>query len=113
MPCFTICETSLGIGDSRGRLGLYYTLFVIPVITYFYFKDKERQEKFIRDSSLDWVIVRPAQLTNGRKRGVYRTGPKVGNYVLTQRISRADVADFMLRQLSDDSHVRQTVALAY
>jgi putative NADH-flavin reductase len=108
-----ICETSLGVGDSRGRLGLYYTLFVIPFFTYFYFRDKDRQEQLIRESSLDWVIVRPGQLTNGPKRGVYRHGPRAGSYIVTRRISRADVADFMLRQLSDDSHLRQTIAVAY
>jgi putative NADH-flavin reductase len=108
-----ICETSLGVGDSRGRLGLYYTLFVIPFITYFYFKDKDRQEQLIRESSLDWVIVRPGQLTNGSKRGTYRHGARVGSYIFTQRISRADVADFMLKQLSDASSIRQTVAVAY
>jgi putative NADH-flavin reductase len=108
-----ICETSLGVGDSRGRLGLYYTLFVIPVITFFYFKDKRRQEQLIRESSLDWVIVRPGQLTNGRKRAKYRHGEKIGSYVLTVRISRADVADFMLKQLTDNSYLRRTPGVAY
>ena len=108
-----IGETSLGIGDSRGRLGLYYTLFVIPVIVYFYFRDKERQEQLIRQSSLDWVIVRPAQLTNGSRRGVYRHGDTIGSYLFTQRISRADVADFMLRQLTDTSCRRRAVGVAY
>ena len=42
-----VCETSLGIGDSAGRMGLYYTLFVIPVILPFYFWDKTRQERLI------------------------------------------------------------------
>ncbi|MEX1275620.1 MAG: SDR family oxidoreductase, partial [Bacteroidota bacterium] len=108
-----VCETSLGVGDSRGRLGLYYTLFVIPWITWFYFRDKERQERIIRESSLDWVIVRPGQLTNGEKRGVYRHGSKIGSYVTTVRISRADAAEFMLKQVSDDSCLRQTVGVAY
>ncbi|RPH37972.1 SDR family oxidoreductase [bacterium] len=108
-----ICETSLGIGDSRGQLGLYYTLFVIPFITYFYFKDKERQEQLIRESSLDWVLVRPGQLTNGPKRGTYRHGSDVGSFVLTKRISRADAADFMLGQLTDNSSLRQAVGIAY
>ena len=108
-----ICETSLGVGKSRGRLGLYYTLFVIPFITYFYFKDKERQEQLIKDSSLDWVIVRPGQLTNGRKRGVYRHGEEIGSHLFTVRISRADVADFMLRQLTDNSYLRQTPGVSY
>jgi len=108
-----VCETSLGVGDSLGRLGLLYTLFIIPFITFFYFWDKARQERLIRESTLDWVIVRPAQLTNGKKRGVYRHGAKIGSYLFTQRISRADVADFMLRQLNDDSCLRQAVGIAY
>lgn len=108
-----ICETSLGIGDTRGRLGLYYTLFVIPVIIYFYFKDKERQEQLIKESTLDWVIVRPGKLTNGCRRGAYRSGNDIGSYILTVRISRADVADFMLRQLSDNAFLRQTPGVAY
>ena len=108
-----ICETSLGIGDTRGRLGLYYTLFVIPVITYFYFNDKERQEQFIKQSSLDWTIVRPGQLTNGPKRNVYRHGESIGSWILTVRVSRADAAEFMLKQLTDDSYLRKTPAVAY
>ena len=108
-----VCETSLGVGNSRGRLGLYYTLFVIPFITFFYFMDKGRQEQIIRKSSLDWVIVRPGQLTNGRRRGVYRHGERIGNYVLTVGISRADVADFMLKQLTDNSYIHRTPGLAY
>lgn len=108
-----ICETSLGVGDSRGRLGLYYTLFVIPFIVFFYFRDKKRQEQIIRESSLEWVVVRPGQLTNGQKRGFYRHGGKIGSYLLTVRISRADVADFMLKQLTENSYLRQTPGLAY
>ena len=108
-----VCETSLGVGDSVGRLGLLYTLFIIPFVTFFYFRDKARQERLIKGSSLEWVIVRPAQLTNGKKRGVYRHGAKIGSYLFTQRISRADVADFMLRQLNDNSCLRQAVGIAY
>ena len=108
-----VCETSLGVGDSRGKLGLYYTLFTIPFIVYFYFKDKGLQERYIKESGLDWVIVRPGQLTNGRKRGVYRHGPDVGNYIITLRISRADVADFMLNQLTEDMYIHMAPGVAY
>jgi len=108
-----VCETSLGVGDSRGRLGLYYTLFTIPVIVFFYFRDKERQEQNIKESSLEWVIVRPGQLTNGRKRGVYRHGLQVGHWLWTVRISRADVADFMLNQLTDDQYLHSTPGVCW
>ncbi|MGH9369819.1 MAG: NAD(P)-dependent oxidoreductase [Thermoanaerobaculia bacterium] len=101
-----VCETSLGLGESCGRMGLSYTLFVIPLILPFYYWDKRRQERIIRESSRDWTIVRPGALTNGRKRGVYRHGPRVGHFLWTVRISRADVADFMLNQLTDDRYLR-------
>ena len=101
-----VCETSLGIGDSAGRMGLYYTLFVIPVILPFYFWDKTRQERMIARSHVEWVIVRPGVLTNGDKRGRVRHGRDVGGFLLTVRISRADVADFMLSQMASDIYLR-------
>ncbi len=108
-----VCETSLGVGDSVGRLGLYYSLFVIPIIVFFYFRDKGRQERLIRKSDLDWIIVRPGQLTNGKKRGTYRHGEKIGSFITTVRISRADVADFMLKQLTDDTYLHKSPGVAY
>uniref|UniRef100_UPI00262D266D NAD(P)-dependent oxidoreductase n=1 Tax=uncultured Muriicola sp. TaxID=1583102 RepID=UPI00262D266D len=45
-----ICITSMGINDNRFKLGLYYTLFVIPFIVFFYFRDKAKQERFIMES---------------------------------------------------------------
>jgi uncharacterized protein YbjT (DUF2867 family) len=101
-----VCETSLGIGDSAGRMGLYYTLFVIPVILPFYFWDKTRQERIIARSAAEWVIVRPGVLTNGDKRGRSRHGLRVGGFLLTVRVSRADVADFMLNQLVSDAYLQ-------
>jgi putative NADH-flavin reductase len=108
-----ICITTLGINDSRFKLGLYYTLFVIPVIVFFYFMDKAKQEKLIRNTNLNWTIVRPGQLTNGRRRGHYRHGADVGNYILTKMISRADVAHFMLSQLNDASYLQKVVGIVY
>ena len=108
-----VCETSLGIGDSAGRLGLYYTLFVIPVVLPFYFWDKTRQERLMAGSDLDWVIVRPGALTNGAKRGNLRHGARVGNFLWTVRVSRADVAEFMLNQLTDDAYLRAAPGVSH
>jgi putative NADH-flavin reductase len=107
-----VCETSLGIGDSRGRLGIQYSLFLIPFLLFFYFRDKKFQEKRIRKSSLEWVVVRPGVLTNGKQRGKYRHGPDVGSYLWTVRISRADVAEFMLKQVTDNTYLRKAVGVA-
>jgi putative NADH-flavin reductase len=108
-----VCETSLGIGDSAGRLGLYFTLFTIPVVLPFYFWDKARQERMIAESNVEWVIVRPGMLTNADKRGRFRHGPEVGNLFGTVRISRADVADFMLDQLASDRYLRAAPGVAW
>jgi hypothetical protein len=101
-----VCETALGMGDSAGRMGMYYTFFVIPVILPFYFWDKTRQERMIARSKVEWVIARPGVLTNGEKRGRYRDGLCIGSFLKTVRISRADVADFMLNQLVSDTYLR-------
>ena len=107
-----VCETSLGIGDSAGRMGLYYTFFVIPVILPWYFWDKTRQERVIAGSKVDWVIVRPAVLTNGPKRGRVRHGSRVGSFLWTARVSRADVAAFMLDQLASNTYLGAAPGLA-
>ena len=102
-----ICITALGINDSRFRLGLYYTLFVHPFILYFYFRDKEKQERLILDSDLDWTIIRPGQLTNGKRRERYKHGQGLGHYVLTKMISRADVAHFVIHVLENNLYVKK------
>ncbi|HET6463208.1 MAG TPA: NAD(P)H-binding protein, partial [Candidatus Krumholzibacteria bacterium] len=108
-----VCETALGVGNSTGRLGVYYTFLVIPFILPFYWYDKGRQERIVRGSGLDWVIVRPGQLTNGRKRGIYKHGPRVGNYLWSVSIARADVADFMLAQIAETPYLKTSVGVCY
>jgi uncharacterized protein YbjT (DUF2867 family) len=94
-------------------MGLYYTLFTIPLILPFYFWDKARQERIIAESPVDWVIVRPGRLTNAGRRGQLRHGPQVGNWLWTERISRADVAGFMLDQLVSDIYLRAAPGVAW
>ena len=108
-----VCESSLGVGDSRWRLGIIHNLIAIPLFLRNIFADKEAQEGIIKESNLDWVIVRPSILTNGPRRGVYRAGSGIGNWFVPTRISRADVAEFMLAQVTDDSYLRKTPSLAY
>jgi len=108
-----VCETSLGIGDSAGRMGLYYTFFVIPLILPFYFWDKTRQETLIAGSAVEWVIVRPGVLTNRDGKGRYRHGRGVGSFLRTVRIARADVAAFMLDQLASDTYLRTATGVCW
>ncbi len=109
-----VCQSSLGIGDSRAvRLPFYLKRIVIPVLLRHGFADHERQEQIIRQSRLDWTIVRPATMTDGDRTGVYRRGLADTTERLKIKISHADVADFMLRQLTDDSYLRLAPWLSY
>ena len=108
-----VCQTSLGVGTSWWEMGLYYTLFTIPFILPLYYFDKHRQERVVRGSALDWTIVRPARLTNGRKRGAVRSGAHVGNAIWTKSVSRADVAAFLLDQAASPELSGKVVGVAY
>ena len=105
-------ETALGISDAWWQMGLAYTLFIRPVILPFYFHDKVRQEAVIRAAPVEWTIVRPGALTNGPRKGAIREGPRVGHWLRTVRIARADVAAFMLEELTRRRYVRATVGIA-
>jgi putative NADH-flavin reductase len=109
-----VVETALGVGDSAFRMGLLYTLIVLPLVLPFYFWDKARQERLVAESRADWTIVRPGALTDGRATGVFRRGPgaSVGGLVRTHSISRADTAEFMLDQLATSAELRRAPGIA-
>jgi hypothetical protein len=58
-------------------------------------------------------IVRPPHLKDGPRTGVYRHGFPTTDRRIKGRISRADVADFMLKQLVDDTYLHQTPGVSY
>jgi len=74
-------------------------------------EDGERHAEVIKGSGLDWVIVRGPRLTEGPKKGTYRVG-LVGKNSGTQ-VSRADLAEFMLRQVTGDEHLGQMPVVSY
>jgi hypothetical protein len=67
----------------------------------------------IKQSKLDWIIVRPPMLTNGEAAGSYRSGDRIEPQPFFPRISRADVAGFILTQLSGDTFVHRTPIVMY
>jgi uncharacterized protein YbjT (DUF2867 family) len=74
---------------------------------------KELREQIVRASPLDWIIVRPAMLTNAERTGKYRAGFPPTDHSITRKISRADVADFMLKQATANTYLRQTPGISY
>jgi putative NADH-flavin reductase len=106
-----VCITGVGVGDSKGHVGFLYDRIIRPFVVKNVYEDKERQEEEIKRSDLDWVIVRPARLTDGPAKGKYRIF--LGGSYTAKKISRADVASFMLAQLSDDTYVHKTPVISY
>lgn len=103
-----VCESSLGVGDSRGQLGPLYNWIFLPLMLRHVFRDKQRQEDLIRASRSDWTIVRPGALTHGPRTGTYAVGvPRVRS----PRVSRADVASFMLDLAEGNTHVHEAVGV--
>ena len=104
-----ICLTGFGAGDSRNRGGFFYNKAFKLFLGRAY-DDKTVQERIIRESGLDWVIVRPGILTNHRPTSAYRVliDPREWRPGF---ISRADVADFLVKQIEDDTYIGQTPVL--
>ncbi|CAN5433444.1 SDR family oxidoreductase [soil metagenome] len=108
-----IFESSIGIGDSRDHASVFARWIFFPIFLKNIFADKEIQEEIIMESSVDWIIVRPGRLTNGPRTGNYREGDEINAVAVGGSISRADTAEFMLLQLTDDRYLHQTPAVSY
>jgi putative NADH-flavin reductase len=103
----------LGVRDGRRQLSFIGRTVVAPLLLRNVVADHEIKEGIIQHSGLEWVIVRPPRLTNGPRTGHYRHGLDIQAASLIPTISRADVADFMLRQVSDEKYLHQTPAVMY
>jgi putative NADH-flavin reductase len=105
-----IAVTGLGAGDSRGHGGILYDGIAFPLLLKRVYDDKDVQEWIIRSSGLDWTIVRPGLLTSGPATGRYRvlSLPQEWRFGV---ISRADVADFLVRQVDDRTLIGATPLL--
>ncbi len=108
-----ICQSSAGVGDRSDMLPFLMKYLIVPFMLRRAFADHEIQENYIKESQLDWIIVRPAALTDGEHTGSYQHGYTADNKTVTNKISRADTADFMLKQLADNSYLHKMPCISY
>ncbi len=108
-----ICQSTLGVGDSQANLNLFWKYIMFGLLLRPAYLDHVSQEDHVRQSRLDWTIVRPAAFTDGERTGRYRHGFPGTDKTTELKISRADVADFMLKQLTDDTYLHKTPGLSY
>lgn len=105
-----IVTSSIGVGDSTA-----HTSFLIKIVVATFLRgstaDKERMEAAVRASELDWIITRPAALNDQPATGDVRVLPTASRDK-AKAITRLDLADFLVNQLTSDDHLRQAITLA-
>lgn len=102
--------STVGVRESRHTAG-FVIRHIAPIPLRQEFADHEAKEAMIKASSLDWTIVRAPVLTDGPRTGRYRGGLDLSSDRAFSSLSRADVADFMLRLLTDTTYSRKAVSL--
>src|ERR687891_513400 len=107
-PRRLICQSTIGIGDSRPLLPPLYRYLLVPTLLRRTFAEHARQETTVRSSQLDWTIVRAGALTDGARTGSYRHGFPPSEPSIEFEISRADVAEFTLSLLADGTYVKES-----
>lgn len=108
-----ICQTTLGAGDSNANLNFFWKRIMFGWFLKEVFLDHELQEEYVKKSGLDWTIVRPAAFTDGERTGKYKHGFNSLDKKLQLKISRADVAEFILKQTISDKYLFKTPGLSY
>jgi putative NADH-flavin reductase len=104
-----VVVTSIGVGDSKDQVPLAFKALMKTILRAA-MEDKEGQETAVKASDLDWIIVRPGGLTDGPRTGQYSFGTQ--KTLKAGQVSRADVAEFVLKQLTDDTFLHQTPAIS-
>jgi putative NADH-flavin reductase len=109
-----VCLSSAGleIPDDTPVLQRLVIRLVIQRMYKHAYEDMVRMEAKLRNSGLDWTVIRPPRLTNGPKSGTYRIAKNVP-LIGAQGISRADLSDYMMKSISDQSSFQAVVEISY
>jgi putative NADH-flavin reductase len=108
-----VFESGIMVGEGRGLSAINrFLLGIFRNLNRALYEDKVRAEKLIRESGLEWIIVRPPKLKHMPGRGNYRVGQTL-NVNLPAGLAYADVADFMVKSATADAHFLQLVEIGY
>jgi len=107
-----ICITGIGAGDSAGHGGFLFDNVIFPLLLRNVYADKNRQEAIVRESGLDWVLVRPSVLNNKPGRDSIRALTDLSHFH-GGTISRENVARFVLDQLRADAWLHRSPLITW
>lgn len=106
-PRRLVVLSNYGVAESRHRSAYVTVSWLLERAV---LRDKEQMEALLPHSDTDWTVVRAPVLTNGPRTGDYRTGADL-RLSFSARVSRADLAEFMLTEVRDSTYPRQAVAI--
>ncbi|MFO1425644.1 MAG: NAD(P)H-binding protein [Steroidobacteraceae bacterium] len=117
-----LAVTGVGAGDSRGHGSRGYNWVFQPLLLHTIYEDKDREEQLLSTSSARYTIVRPAEFLPdppGDPQPAGATAAPLPPYfvatrldgVTTGRISRAQIAEYLVAAMEGELNVRETVAL--
>jgi len=107
-----VCITGLGAGDSAGHGGFLFDNLIFRLLLRKVYADKNRQERIVRDSGLDWVLVRPSILNDKPGRDAIRALTDLSGFH-GGVISREDVAKFVLDQVRADAWLHRSPLITW
>jgi putative NADH-flavin reductase len=107
-----LCVTGVGAGETKRHGGFLYDRILYPLFTKGIYKDKDGQEDLVRQSQTDWTLVRPAPFRSRTPQGSLRVVTNVDGVTLT-KISRLEVATFLVDELEQNRYVRQAVFIGH
>ena len=107
-----VCITGIGAGDSAGHGGFLFDRMIFPLLLRKVYEDKDRQEAIVRESGLDWVLVRPTVLNDKPRRDEVRALTDLSDF-RGGSISRADVARFVVDQVRADTWLHRSPLITW
>lgn len=107
-----VITAGAGVGDPNDTPKFFNHVmnFLLKLMARNVLADMSKVVEMTRASDLEWTVVRLPMLTDDPKSGNVKVG-YVGKG-MGSRISRADIADFMLSQLTDQTYIRKSPAIS-
>ena len=99
----------LGAGESKEQAPWMYEHILMPTFLHGAIPDKNKMESEVRASHVEWVLVRPPVLNDDEPKGSVQVIPP-GE--IAHKITRADLAQFLVDQLTSDRYLGQAVTIA-
>ena len=107
-----ICQSTIGAGNSYTNLNFIWKYVMFGFLLKKVLPDHNLQEKHIMESDLDYTIVRPSALTDGEISTNYQENFDETIKKLSLKISRSDVANFMIQQIDSKKYLKKAVSIS-